>query len=172
MSHSVDHLFPEIAGSGCDADRLKPRRKNGLTNSRTRRTVLAVGGVLLCIFFVLLYIPLVRITPGNFARIQRGMTQKQVEAILGGPPGHYDGVGVLEFPAGHPPDKERGLEWSAIDGDVYVVFDGNGCVFNATFYPSTAISQDLWSFVVERITRCRLSSWHRWWCAKLWPGTA
>ena len=172
MTLSIDRKFPEIAGGPLDADDLKPYRKNEPKNAR--KVWFAVGGGVLIVFFVLLFIPVVRVTPENVARIKHGMTREQVEAILGGPPEWYDGVGGIEFfGPPYPPDKGRpGFEWTAIDGCVYVVFDGKGRVFEATFYPIHVLNQDLWSFVVERLTRCTRSRWESWWRNEVWPGKA
>jgi hypothetical protein len=173
MSRSIDHLFPEIAASRRRADHSKPSAKNRPKNSRARNACLAVGGVLICIFFVLLFIPVVLITPESCARIKPGMTKTQVEAILGGPPDWYDGVGGVQFGAEAPIGKgEAGLDWLASDGDLVVLFDGNGCVVKADFYHIQVLDYDLWSLVVERLTRCTLISWDRWWHDEVWPGRA
>ena len=164
MSPSSDPLFDSIVIKGRNTVQLKPSGKDKPKNPHVRRILLAVGGVIICLLLCLLVSPVTRITPENCARIKPGMTQKQVEAILGGPPDWYDGMGGFQFDAASPTGKGAdGLEWAASHGDVDVVFDGKGCVVKATFYPGHALGYDLRSFVVERLTRCTWSRWERWW---------
>jgi hypothetical protein len=169
----TDCLFPEIATSRRDADQLKPAAKNRPRNWRARIICLAVSAFLFCFLFALLLIPVVRITPENCARIKPGMTQKQVEVILGGPPDWYDGAVGFQYVAEEPIGKGgTGLDWFASGGNIEVAFDGTGSVLKATYYPGQATGLNLESFMVERITRCTLSRWRRWWHDDIWPGRA
>jgi hypothetical protein len=82
-----------------------------------------------------------RITEENIAAIKLGMTEKQVEAILGGPAGIYAfGAVTGHYPwpmhcsppiTGLDLAKEtggKGKEWVAKDISIFVLFDGEGRV--------------------------------------------
>jgi hypothetical protein len=57
---------------------------------RLRRAAILVLLVLITLFFPLLAPPAHRIDDTHFALIQEGMTEAEVEAILGAPAGNYD----------------------------------------------------------------------------------
>ncbi len=68
----------------------------------------------------------------NFERIQVGMTQAEVEAILGCPPGDYATVDYLPEFCGFM--ILGATVWVSNDGDVRVWFDNEGRVEQAYFF--------------------------------------
>jgi hypothetical protein len=160
MSQTDDRIVASDVSEPAEATLAAPPEK------RKRKIVpyiLVALALVASVISWLLLTPLVRITPENCARIKPGMTQQDVEGILGGPPGMYDGLGEFQFVDAHPAGKGAGLEWTARDGDVVIVFDKNGQVAKSTFYPIRVTAYDQWSLVVERVTRCTLSRWEWWW---------
>jgi hypothetical protein len=87
---------------------------------------------------------------------------------LAGPPDSYDGTDSFQFGGASPYEQGHdGVEWGASHGDIDLVFDGTGRVFEATIYPGHAVSLDPWSFVFERLTRGAWkrskARWKNWW---------
>ncbi len=82
-----------------------------------------------------------RINREGFDRIEEGMTQREVEDILGRPPGDYtdrretlpDGRWkyVAGWMRGHPSYPR---EWLSDDGRVMVFFDKGGCVVGNYYF--------------------------------------
>jgi hypothetical protein len=71
--------------------------------------------------------PAVLASEADYYRIEEGMTQDEVEAILGGPPGDYRSqtfheVNFLAGSLGMPP-AGRMEEWLGNEGKILVVFD-------------------------------------------------
>jgi hypothetical protein len=66
-------------------------------------------------------------------RIEEGMRQEEVEAILGGPPGDFmtDDAITYADPVWH--DGERCEFWSGDEGQILVRFDGQGAVRRQSF---------------------------------------
>lgn len=102
------------------------------TRTRRRRAVLATLGAtsVLTLLAVLLW-------PASLekrvSRIHSGMTQAEVEAVMGSPPGRYrtdDGYSTLKHPI------EGALEWDLNEGFVVVQFDSAGTAKDATLYPT------------------------------------
>jgi hypothetical protein len=77
-----------------------------------------------------------RINLDSFARIQPGMTQAEVEAILGVPPGDYAAAGSVRPTLGVNPNElpagARREDWWAEEAAVAVWFGQDGRVVNAT----------------------------------------
>jgi hypothetical protein len=103
---------------------------------------LSAAFVLLVLVAGLLFVPFdaprisQAITEANCDRIKKGMTLRQVEAILGGPPGDYtawphprDDVEHLGAPGG------SGEHWTGEKGTIDVSFDENGKVSGTYFDP-------------------------------------
>jgi hypothetical protein len=79
----------------------------------TRRRLLLASGVALAVLIVSAVwwaaLPRLGVTKANCARIKPGMTQEEVEAILGGPPGTYfDGRLAAAGPTSAPPGGRWG----------------------------------------------------------------
>jgi hypothetical protein len=72
----------------------------------------------------------VRIDQGTCDQIKPGMTLKEVEDILGGPPGFY---GVTGVQSEAPPSKE-GWSWVSRRWEIVVHLDGNQKVTSAKCY--------------------------------------
>jgi hypothetical protein len=91
----------------------------------------AVGGLLLTASAL----PHPKATRAAYDRIEVGMSQAEVEAILGGPPGDFR-TGPVLWPEGENPGCVTGtdpegapggtLGWSGDDGIIRVGFDRNG----------------------------------------------
>jgi hypothetical protein len=77
-------------------------------------------------FAVWLIIPGGPITKANCDRIQTGMTEREVEAILRGP-----ATETLQWP--DEVDEALIKHWGASDASILVYFDANGLVFHKQF---------------------------------------
>jgi hypothetical protein len=158
--------FPSLSARRPNDDWADVPAKKWTGSPRAGNVGLAAGGTIACILLGLLRTPIAHITPEDCARIKPGMTWEQVVAILGGPPGRYDGVDVaaFRFDAGRPGRKPPGgRRWYGDRGAIEVVFDGRWCVARATFYPGRALGHDLQSRIIERLTRCTRRRWEEWW---------
>lgn len=161
---STRRHFPTLAFWGTKANGAPPIAPSKRGARHGWRIGFGSAVVPLSVVAGLMLTPLVRLTTEYRAQIKTGMSQAEVEAIVGGPPGDYDAVSVFQYdrpaPFGKGPD---GLEWSSSQGTLDVVFDGRGGVFSATFYPGHALEYDAWWFIVERLTRSTQHQWISWW---------
>jgi hypothetical protein len=80
--------------------------------------------VLAPIFFLSLLVAPDAITKANCDRIQLGMTEREVEAILGGP---------AEETLAPEPDPYAIKHWSSSTASILVYFDSSGRVCHTTF---------------------------------------
>jgi hypothetical protein len=118
----------------------------------SRRTVVGAFVVLLALTaIVLLFIPVVHIDQQTADRIQPGMTADEVAAIIGGPPGYYDGVTDTEWKDNESWPKAR--RWFGRNGEIRVMFDGKGGGTKAAFFPDLSPGQSPVKLVGERWTR-------------------
>jgi hypothetical protein len=113
------------------------------------------------------------VTPEKLARIQRGMSRADVEAILG-PPGNYStgprrsagfamslddlhpwhvlrNVSSIEVPPG-PPVSYPGTDWTDDEGSLTVFFGPEG-VHDVMFFPSRRVEQGRWENFLWRAAR-------------------
>jgi hypothetical protein len=67
----------------------------------------------------------------HFIRIERGMSQAEVEAILGGPPGDFRTAEVFNFGATPSEPVGRRETWSGNEGEIDVDFGEDGVIFSA-----------------------------------------
>jgi hypothetical protein len=98
-------------------------------------------------------IPVARINSATCARIRPGMTEEQAIAIVGVPPGWYDGVGGVSSDA--PGYKGYKPTWVALGGEIVVDLDESGRVSQATFYRTETLSWSPVAFFWERFTRIK-----------------
>jgi hypothetical protein len=140
-----------------------------------RKPLLAGLAVLLVLVGIL--VPLVmprpsRVTRANYERIEMGMTQAQVEEILGGPPGDYSTV-PTDYHAGGPMDivvdmeelkaaPKSGLHqdgsWFGDEGNVSVGYlDGKALC--KTFTPTEPVAVETLELLRWRLER----RWERLW---------
>lgn len=154
--------FPTLAFWATKANRTHPVA--GCKRGAWHRWRFAFGlaAVPICVVAGLMLTPLVRLTPENCARIQWGMTQAEVEAIVGGPPGQYDSVDEFQYD-GSSPSRPADLEWTSSHGTLEVDMDGRGGVFSSTFYPGHTLEYDVGWLLVERLTRSTQHQWVSWW---------
>jgi hypothetical protein len=88
----------------------------------------------------------------NFDRISKGMTEEEVEDLLGGPPGYYTRKFVGAVYAEGPKrvtglelcQRQGGKEWIANRGSIYVEFDEHGRVCDARQGEAFLIVGDSW----------------------------
>ena len=67
----------------------------------------------------------------NFLRVENGMTLPQVETLLGGPPGHYNGAtgrGMMTLEGYRPANSSSELVWLDKSHYFEVHFDAEGFV--------------------------------------------
>jgi len=89
-----------------------------------------------------------RITRVGYKQITAGMTQSEVEAILGVPPGDYAGGKArhptLELPPGEGSPLWRREDWRSNEASIAVFFDPDGVVVNkvGTWWASEASWSD------------------------------
>jgi hypothetical protein len=110
--------------------------------TRRRLLLLALPVALGCSAALLWVVwPHTAITPDNAAKIKRGMTLAEVEAILGGPPGNYasnyTGLGTgYAGPGGALIvfDVQERTTWAGDDGMLTVFLDNDGRVRKTQFY--------------------------------------
>src|SRR5690242_10054211 len=62
----------------------------------------------------------------TFEQVQVGMTQAEVEATVGGPPGDYISGGIRSWSAGRFLKPRGEPRWHADDADLHVRFDDDG----------------------------------------------
>jgi hypothetical protein len=90
--------------------------------------VIALAGlVTLCIYLSRAYLPKPGVTWGNVQRIEPGMTQPEVEAVLGRPPQTWS-RGPIPITDNSPPGYHTVLLWSDMQFDILVYLDGSGRV--------------------------------------------
>jgi hypothetical protein len=95
-----------------------------------------------------LRLPQVTVTAQTVARITRGMTLQEVEAILGGPAGDYtDGTSIVDY---QHKWENTPWTWRTWDGAALVYFDKAGHVVEAA-YLSVYSTEPSW------VDRLRLS---------------
>jgi hypothetical protein len=93
----------------------------------------------------------------NFAKIQPGMSESDVEAILGGPAGNYSSGNYssgwvktkspLRVWTGWPPPVEKA--WITDEGCIVVLFDESGKVMSAQFWEPIVLEESL----LEKVRR-------------------
>src|SRR5690242_2168211 len=77
--------------------------------------------------------PDLRIAPELCDLVRPGMTAPEVEAVIGGPPGFYEGtVGVSYGPGNGPRSDKTDQSWTGRRGTVEVQFDDAGKASKAT----------------------------------------
>jgi hypothetical protein len=93
---------------------------------------------LLIVGVLLVLPPRHRINRDSFERIRDGMTEKEVESILGRPAGDYSSGCTFVFDAYHgPPDKwvwRQPKRWTGDNGSISIYFD-DGKVEKTRFQP-------------------------------------
>jgi hypothetical protein len=97
--------------------------------------------------------PLHRINRDGFDQIQVGMSQREVEVLLGGPPGNYPNASYLlgdSTPITHsiPPESDvsdyRSEAWSAGQRTVQVYLHADGTVADKEFTDCRLPSPSVW----------------------------
>jgi hypothetical protein len=92
-------------------------------------------------------------------RIWKGMTQAEVEAILGAPPGNYSRQPTTYRGYGYLPDKPaqaRRADWFGEDGYIEVMLDPEAGTVLVTQFMEPAPPQSL-------------AEWVQGWLRRLWP---
>lgn len=87
-------------------------------------------------------LPDLKITPEYCERVKVGMSPREVEAAIGGPPGFYEGTCGISFdPTGpHPRMDKFDQSWVGRRGEVEVTYDDKVQAIKATWYPA----KDIW----------------------------
>jgi hypothetical protein len=128
-----------------------------------KRLLIFAGGVLAV--FVAASAVRFLMAPGRFIdrehydRISKGMTQAEVEAILGAPPGSYNRA-TTEFqwngPVPEQPANGRRAYWVGDDGHIEVTFDAKSGTVLVKLY-------------MEPVPPSSVGKWFQGWFRRLWP---
>jgi hypothetical protein len=113
--------------------------------------VIAAGGLVAFVAWLWLVPPHHHINRDSFEKIRRGMTQAQVEAILGVPPGDYS-FGAKIAPQGRQrplPIGVREEEWWADEEGVVVAFNEDRLVIEC--WRSLGARPDLLERIMRRL---------------------
>ena len=124
--------------------------------------VIVTAAALAGISMLLLSWPVARISQDSADRITSGMTVEQAVAVVGAPPGWYDGVVMISTNAPSI-TKSEWHEWAGSQGSIILYPDARGRVARAAFYPALQMEQSFRSLVIERLTRGTEAQWQRWW---------
>jgi hypothetical protein len=108
--------------------------------------LLTAGGVV-----VPLCLPVVTIDQVTCDRIHPGMTVDEVTALVGGPPGWYEGISSIGTNA--PAHKGDYPTWCDSRGEIVLTLDDRGRVAEANYYPVQVLSRSLPRWAWERWTR-------------------
>jgi hypothetical protein len=130
--------------------------------SRKRFLVYAVAVLLplASTAIVLLCLPVVHIDQSTADKILPGTSFRNAEAIIGGPPGTYDGI--TSYVSGVPFDKEYKWykpQWVGNEGVLILELDNGGRVAAVNFWAGPATGHSIPKFVWERWTRNAFGPW-------------
>jgi hypothetical protein len=99
------------------------------------------------------------VTRAAYERIEDGMTQAEVEAILGGPPGDYrTRPGISMDPLVRSPSGLNEQWWRGDEGEIIVGFDA-GTVRSVSFYETEPLACGPFALAWWRLKRIV----ERWW---------
>jgi hypothetical protein len=115
---------------------LKVRKDRRLYKRMLCWVVLLVSVVDAAVVVRLLFLPEHRISPETYKMIQEGMTEAEVERLLGVPPGNYSFPRMHSFvngPGLHA-SSNKYVEWTANCGQIRACFDHAGKVRWARFH--------------------------------------
>src|SRR5262245_52237781 len=85
--------------------------------------------------------PDLRIAPELCDLMRPDMTAPEVEAVIGGPPGFFEGtIGVSYVPGTGPRSYKTDRAWTGRQGTIEVQFDDTGKATKATWHPA----KDVW----------------------------
>jgi hypothetical protein len=105
---------------------------------KSTRVRIAAALSVLALATVWFALPRPGINHSNFQRIKAGMTQADVEALMGCPPGDYSDDNAFLWAYGEGWGvRNAGMDacWTSNDGLVSASFDANGLVNGAQFQP-------------------------------------
>jgi uncharacterized protein YuzE len=106
--------------------------------------VIALAGfVALCVYLSRPYPPGPGVTWANVERIEVGMTQTEVETVVGRPPQTWS-PGSISVTANSPPGYHAVLLWSDMECDILVYLDENGRVIGREGVGSAGSTQSAW----------------------------
>jgi hypothetical protein len=126
--------------------------------SKQRTRLVAVVATLLVVAGLVtpLCVPAVHIDQATGDRIRPGMTLGEVAAVVGGPPGWYEGVRGMMVSG--PPSKGYDPSWYGGRGVIVVRLDGDDRVAEAGFYPGQVTERSAVRWAAERWTRNALGT--------------
>ena len=107
------------------------------------------------------------ITAERARSIQAGMTESEVEALLGGPAGDYAGGAIVTYARGGVGADEtgyhQGTNWWGREGVIQVQFSKEGRVESAAYYPARSVERvTLWERLWARLTLASPRNRHAW----------
>ncbi len=110
-------------------------------------TVLSVAGTM---FALLASRPESAVNRANAARIEPGMTEDEVKAIFGGPPGDYRiGSRAITFDVGLAALPGNTMQtWRGDEGLAMVQFGPDGRVVHADFFETPQVPLTLWERIL------------------------
>lgn len=112
-------------------------------STKLKRSLLAVAALTAVVLAVVwLLWPEPAIGPASYERIRLGMTQAEVEAVIGLPPGIYHNqIGgealtsdVRGLPMSRSSDYHRSAEWWGTKHGIFVAFDKSGAVVGCQLF--------------------------------------
>jgi hypothetical protein len=124
---------------------------NKRRGKRVITVVIVVTALVVAVYFGRQYLAgsAHRINPYTAVKVRLGMTQKEVEAVFGAPPGDYSSkpkADQAQAPVDRRPDLRR-EDWSAEEGGAVVYFGPDGKVADCTLWITPGRKMTMWESI-------------------------